>query len=257
MLSLIRYAATLFLYFFSVEPKRLIAVYPLNTNTKGKDISSNNLPARLSGVVPARGPDGIPGSSLFFKGKPNSYVTFPNRGPLDTKDAITMLAWINPYGQSGPIANFHPNGWGVHFWYIRPNRLFIRFIKRKGRRSTPPVVYRRLRPGRWAYIGASYSKRTGVASLYVNSRRVKKKYIGKFRLATNYPIRMGARIGDKRYFKGKLSCFQVFNYVLKPSEIAKRKRFCFRKGEFCLQSRSKFSTYIVCTTAQSIQQPGY
>lgn len=181
---------------------------------------------------------------MFFKGRSNSYVTLPNRGPLDTKDSITLLAWINPLGNSGPIANFHPNGWGLHWWIINNNRLFVRFVNRKKRRSTRPLIYRNLRRGKWTYVGASYNQKTGNAKLYVNSRKVAKSYIGKIRLATNYPIRMGARINDKRYYKGRISCLQVFNYELSIKEIKKRKNICFKRGKNTFFNLQNTITYI-------------
>lgn len=217
-----------------VEPKRIVAVYPLSKRYTGRDISMNNINARINNVVFAPGPYGLPGASVFFKGRKNSFITLPNRGPLDTKDSITMLAWINTFGNSGPIVNFHPNGWGVHWWVISGNRLFVRFVMRKSRRSTPPLIYRNLRPGKWMYVGTSYNKKTGKAALYVNSRKVASKYIGKFQLATNYSVRMGARIGDRRFFKGRVACLQVFNYELSIAKIKKRKHFCFKRGKKAL-----------------------
>ena len=209
-----------------------VAIFPLNGGTKGKDISTrNNARGTLSYVRPAPGPDGTRDGSYQFYGKRNSYILFPNRGGLDTKRSITLLAWILHQGRAGPIFNYMPNGWGVHFWMTTPRTLFVRFTRRKGRRFTAAVVSRRIIPGRWQFVGASYNGRTGQAKLFVNRRFTARKYIGRIRLATNYPVRMGARIGDGRYFRGRISCMQVYNGALSLRQIISKKRRCFRRSK--------------------------
>lgn len=208
-----------------------MAVYPLNRYTKGKDISFGRNPRGITGGIKyAPGPDNSPGGSIQFLGNKNSYVLFPNNGKLDTKKSITLLAWIYPSGIQGPIFNYMPNGWGLHFWLVARNTLFARFIRRKGRVATTPIYSRSVRPRKWQFVGATYDYRTGIARLFVGSRFVANKAIGRFRLATNYPVRMGARAGDKRYFKGRISCMQVFNRALNRNQILVRQRRCFRKG---------------------------
>ena len=213
-------------------------MYPLNARDGGRDITQNaNRPARLRGVYPAPGPDGEPGAAYRFTGKRNSFIEFPNRGPLDTKYSITLLAWIFPQGKPGPIANYHPNGWGVHFWLETPKTLMVRFTrrgKRGGRRRRYTVALRseRIRLNRWQFVGCSYDRKTGMARLWINNYQVAQKNIGRIRLATNYPIRMGEKIGDRRRYYGRISCFQVFNYALTRREIQGRQRTCFKQRKW-------------------------
>jgi hypothetical protein len=205
-------------------------VYPLNTNVRGRDISlSRNPTGRLVNVRPARGPDRTPGGAYQFLGRSNSYVEFRNTGKIDTRNSLTILAWIKHTGRSGPIFNYNPRGWGVHFWMISPKKLFVRFVKRN-RRMTSPVIFRGVQPRRWQYVGATYNKRTGVAKLFINNRFVARRRIGRFQLATNYPVRMGARIGDGRYFRGSISCMQVYEVALSRKRILSKKKRCFRKS---------------------------
>lgn len=211
---------------------RAVAIYPLSYRTKGRDISVFSNPAGTLGYVkPAPGPDGRPNTATRFFGKPNSYIQFPTNGRLDTKRSITLLAWIYHEGHAGPIFNYMPNGWGVHFWMVSPGTLFVRFTRRQRRGFTPHVQYRGIRPRKWQYVGATYSARTGVAKLYVNSRLVARKRIKRMRLATNYPVRMGARIGDSRFFRGRISCMQVYSVALTSRQIAARRKRCFLKGK--------------------------
>ena len=217
---------------FSPVTTRAVAIFPLNGGSRGKDISTRrNARGILSYVRPAPGPDGTRDGSYQFYGRSNSYIQFPNRGGLDTKNSITFLVWIYHQGRAGPIFNYMPNGWGVHFWMISPRTLFVRFTRRRGRRFTKAVLSRSVVPNRWQFVGATYDQRTGIAKLFVNRRFTAQKYIGKIRLATNYPVRMGARIGDGRYFRGRISCMQVYNGALSHWKIISKKRRCFRRSK--------------------------
>ena len=211
---------------------RAVAIYPLNGGVKGRDISlSKNPTAILSNVRTAPGPDRTRDGSYQFLGKSNSYLQFPNPGKLDTRRSITLMAWIYHQGRAGPIFNYMPNGWGVHFWMISPRTLFARFTRRKGRRFTKAVISRRVRPNRWQLVAATYDGRSGQAKLFVQNRFVTQKYVGRIRLATNYPVRMGARLGDTRFFFGRISCMQVYPMALTRRQILARKTRCFRKGQ--------------------------
>ena len=210
-------------------------MYPLTSRTRGRDVSLfGNPPGITRNVRLAPGPDRKPLGSYQFYGRSNSYIQFPNRGKIDTKRSITLLAWIYHQGRAGPIFNYMPNGWGVHFWMTSPRTLFARFTRRGGRRFTNAVVSRRVTPRRWQFVGATYNGRTGRAKLFVNRRFTSSKYIGRIKLATNYPARMGARIGDRRYFRGRISCMQVYDKALTARQILRRKRRCFRKGMYAL-----------------------
>ena len=209
-----------------------LAVYPLNSNTRGRDISLSRNPAgRLGRVYPDRGPDGTNGGAYRFTGSVNSYIEFRNTGKLDTRKSLTLLAWIKHTGRSGPIFNYRPNGWGVHFWMTSHRQLFIKFTRRNGYQP-PPVVYNHVKHGRWQFVGATYNRNTGRAKLFVNNRFVAQRYIGRFQLATQYPVRMGAKNDrrDRRYFKGSISCMQVYGKYLTRRQILSKKTRCFRKG---------------------------
>ena len=86
---------------------RAVAIFALNRKTRGRDVSITRNPSgKPQNVQYVTGPDGVPGSAVYFLGKPNSYIHFPNRGRLDTKDAITLIAWIKMTGRSGPIFHY-------------------------------------------------------------------------------------------------------------------------------------------------------
>ena len=234
---ILRNTATKFPFYIKTAVGRAGAVYPLSSSTRGRDVSVNgNPPGRRVNVRYTRGPDGVRGTATTFYGRSNSYIQFPNRGRLDTRLSITLLAWINHLGSAGPIFNYLPNGWGVHFWMISPSTLFARFTRRRGRRFTHAVSSRTVRPRTWQYVGATYDHRSGIARLFVNNRFVASRRIGHIRLATNYPVRMGARIGDGRYFRGSISCMQVYKKALTAGQILARRTRCFKRGMACFMS---------------------
>ena len=190
-----------------------------------------NPQGKLGYVRSAPGPDTFPGGSYQFYGRPDSYIEFPNRGKLDTRRSITIIAWIYHEGRAGPIFNYMPNGWGVHLWMVSPRTLFVRYTRRRGRKQTAALFSRKINPRTWQYIAATYDYITGYAKLYLDGKVIAQRRIGRIRLATNYPVRMGARRGDRRYFRGRISCVMVFDVALNPNQIARRKKRCFR-GEF-------------------------
>lgn len=143
---------------------------------------------------------------------------------------MTVLIWVYHKGRAGPILNYNPDKWGVHIWMVSPRTLFVRFPRRRGRVLTRVLLSRRIRPFKWNYIAASYNRRTQFGEVYINGRRVARRRIGRIRLATNYPIRLGARRGDRRSFKGRLACLQIYNTALTRRQIRARKNVCFAKG---------------------------
>lgn len=182
----------------------------------------------MVGVLPTRGPDQRRGGAYKFRGRAGSFIEFPNKGRLDTKNSMTILAYVNPE-RPGPIFNYDPKGFGMHLWMVRPNVLLARFVKRN-KKFTPPVVTNRIKPGTWNWVAATYDKNTGYARLYVDSRITAERNLGRITLATNYPVRVGARVGDRRFFRGKITCVQVFNVALTRKQIKAAKKSCFKPG---------------------------
>ena len=216
--------------FFSVIRRGAVAVYQLNSASKNRDISGYvNPPATFVGVYYALGPDNHPQGALSFRGRRNSYVLIPNNGCLDTRFSLTIIMWVYPES-SGPLLHFNPKGWGVHVWIISQFRLFARFVPRSGKSVT--AVYKRIKPRQWNYIAASYDRRTGLATLWLDSLPIIQRKIGRFRLglATNYPIVIGSKPGDRRKFRGRVACVQMYNYAMSAAQIRSKKKQCFRTG---------------------------
>lgn len=214
---------------------RPVAVYPLSSTYRGRDSLKKASTAYLSKVYSTVGPTGIPNTAYKFLGTSKSYIQFPNKGKLDTRYSTTLVAWIYPV-KPGPIFNYQTNGWGSHFWVTNPKQLFVRFVKRKGG-FTGAVVANVLEPRKWNYVAAVYNKKTGIASLWKNGRRVASRRVGRFELRTQYDVRMGARTGDGRYFKGRIACMQIYNYAL-PARRQLAVMFRCTKGKFYIPTQT-------------------
>ena len=218
-----------YFYFTALPPA--MAFFPLTTKYGSRDTSpTRNKAGKMVGISPAKGPDGQFGGAYKFRGRRDSFIEFPNNGRLDTKYSITILAYVNPEAP-GPIFNYDPKGFGVLLWMVRPNVLFARFVKRN-KKFTQPVVTNKVKPGTWNWVAATYDKVTGYARLYVDSRKTAERNLGPIRLATNYPVRMGARVRDRRFFRGKITCVQVFNVALNEKQIQNARQSCFKPGGF-------------------------
>lgn len=219
-----------FYYVFSIAVTGSAAarvIYPLNGVTRGRDISINrNRAARLVNVKPAPGPDGLPLGSYYLQGIANSYILFPNKGCLDTKNSLTIVVWVYPEG-SGPIFHYFPRGWGVHLWMKNPRTLLVKFVPRS-LQTISVVTSRRIKPKTWNYIAATYDYVTGLATLWNDAIPISQRNIGKIQLATNYPAISGKKPRDRRIFRGRIACLQIYDRALTGRQLRRIKKKCFR-----------------------------
>ena len=168
------------------------AIYPLSGVTGGKDISRNrNIPARIHNVRPATGPDRLPSGAQKFRGLPNSYIYFPNNGNLDTKNSITIIAWIKPMS-SGPILHFRKNSWnGVHLWIVggaKKRQLFVRFSSRLPRR-VKAIKSSAIKMKQWNFVAATYNGRNGRGILWSNGIPVAQRKVKIYQaLSVNHSV---------------------------------------------------------------------
>ena len=207
-----------------------IAIYPLGGATKTTDLSQyKNPPAKLVRVSLTRGPDNNPRGATYFSGR--GYVLIPNNGCLDTRFSMTIIAWVYPE-RPGPILHFNPRGWGVHLWMTRANELFVRFVPRSGKR-VKAVTSRSVKRYSWNFIAATYDHVTGLATLWRNGLPIAQRMLGKFPrgLATNHAAVVGRKPGDKRHFRGRISCLQVYNFAMTGSQIHAKMTRCFKPGK--------------------------
>ncbi|CAB4020375.1 C-type mannose receptor 2 [Paramuricea clavata] len=203
-----------------------VGLFPLDKTFGGKDVV-NQENVILKHVQLTTGPDERK-TAYEFSGNKDSYIEIPQTSHLDTQYSMTLLAAIFPTGKNGPIMHYSAEKWGVHFWQYNENQLFVRFVTRDGV-FTQPLAARVLQPNKWNEVGASYDNLTGVAQLWHDGKMVKSRNIGQIQLRTQFPIRLGADSRDKRQFKGKISCLQIYNRALTAEQVGSL-RNCPVKG---------------------------
>ena len=205
-----------------------MGLYPFDPISKGRDVSPNKAPnAKFINVALTQGPDGRPNSAVKFFGLPNSYVQIPNNGKLRANRALSMFAWIKPQGNAGPIINYNVGpAWETHLWLKNPRTLLARFVKIGGV-FNPAVTKTALRQNAWSFVGATYDG--NFARLWVNGKNLATRKIPRIRLSTFGPVRIGAKIGDPRYFKGAVACVQLYRVALHKKQIKRAMKGCIRR----------------------------
>ena len=206
-------------------------MYPFTIASKNRDISGyKNPPAEFVGVRYSFGPDKNPHGALDFSGKRNSYVRIPNNGCLDTRYSMTIALWVYPES-AGPLVHYNPNGWGVHLWIVRPCSVYVGFVARSGKSLIS--MKKEIPKGQWSHLALTYNDKNHLATLWLNSIPIDQRRVGRSPsgLATNFPIVVGGTPRDKRKFRGKISCLQIYNFPLNKAEIYSKMTRCFSRGE--------------------------
>lgn len=209
----------------------------MNSRYATREIKNRQPQGNALGVHLEAGPDGKAGGSYQFEGKADSYIEFPNNGGLDAQYSMTMLCWVYPQNLEGPIFNYKTSGqWGVHMWMVA-GKLFARFNHRNYA-FTPHLLSNHLLPlNQWYYVGASYDHHTGIAKLWLNGQQVLQLHIGaKIILGTQDSARMGAKGGDGRYLKGRVTDMKIYDVALTMEQINAVKHA--NQGNFSFLSRA-------------------
>ena len=209
-----------------------VAVYQFSGVSTNRDISGYvNPPAKFVGVYYSRGPDKNPKGALSFRGISHSYVLIPNNGCLDTKFSITILFWVYPE-TTGPLVHFNPNGRGVNLSIMKGYKLYFGVMPRSGKSGKR--FYYPIKPRIWSYIGATYNQKTELATLWIENIAVKQIRIRGLGLglATNHPIFIGQIPRDRRKFRGRISCLQIYNYAMDGVKMRSKMTRCYKSGVF-------------------------
>ena len=222
-----------------IRRRGAVAIYQFTSASETRDISGYvNPPAKFIGVYFSRGPGNEKGA-VTFRGTSNSFVIVPNNGCLDTKNSMTIIFWLYPRAP-GPLLLFSPKG--VFVAINRSFKLVAGFRPRSGKSVT--TVRAGIPRNQWSYIAITYDHLAGLATVLRDSVSVAQTRIGRFRfgLATNYPILIGRRPRDRRYFHGEISCLQIYNYAMDGVQIRSKMTSCFTPGlyELPLKLRHKF-----------------
>ncbi|XP_078681207.1 uncharacterized protein LOC144916088 [Branchiostoma floridae x Branchiostoma belcheri] len=204
-----------------------VGLWPLNSQHGALDTTGNGNDGVARGTQLAEGPYGNADGAFLFSGNANSYMDIPNNGKLDVRYSYTILAHIFPTGRAGPIFNYvgNFNRWAVHLWHTAPTELFMRTVGRNGYFS-PDVRRRVLQQNAWNYVGGTYDSSTGIAAIWNNGELVGQVNIGVPSVASQYPVRVAVRDGDRRYYSGRIACLQLYNYAMTRDQIVEARDTC-------------------------------
>lgn len=226
----------MFVFLFQDVPLP-VALFSLNGANGTVDMSPNGATKAVSNNIKfAPGPFGNPNGSFYFSGINSSYVKLRKSGQLDTRFSIAVFAWVHLDNSSGPIYKHELS----NKYYGLLLRVFhstlgvkVRYIDRKTSFSYLLFKKNVLEAYSWNFIGTTYDYHTGVATIFVNNNTVMLKYIkAKMELATDSSVRIGAMKKQKLYFRGRISCLQVYDQALSVDQIIKVKARCNQTGKY-------------------------
>ena len=209
----------MYLLFLAVpEP---VAFYPLNASYKAAEKENRQPYGILGDVSVTKGPYNKPGGAYMFYGTASSYIEFPNKGSMDTQYSISLMCWVQPAGQGGPLFSYGGSNWGVHMG-IEEGKLFIRIVQRRSFHQLSSIRTPEVLPvGKWVHVAASYDHARGSNSLYINGHLKASHNIGiGYQIATNtQKVQMGSKDGRDENFKGKIAEMKVYDVALNKAQI--------------------------------------
>ena len=208
-----------------------IALYPLNEQYGTRDISQQkNPPGKATGVALGPGYYGQPAGSYYFSGSSSSFIELPNNEALDARYSMTFVAFIKPESSTGPLFSYRMNNKeGVRVWLENPSKLNALFEIRDN--ILPfSIDSDKIRLKLWNYVAASYDNSAGTTKLWIDGREVASLNVGKFEIATQGDVRIGAVAGGLQFYKGEIACVQIYNKSLSEQEINAVRDRCPVKG---------------------------
>ena len=232
LLKYIFYLLTCFL--FQADPLPM-ALFSLSGTNGTVDMSPNVATKAVSNNITfAPGPFGNPNGSFFFSGDENSYVELKNAGELDSRFSIGVFAWVHLHNSSGTIYSHEPEDHGFSLQVVHSTLgVRVRYMDRKTLKSYLLYKEKVLKADAWNFIGTTFDYHTGVATIFVNNNTVMLNIIeAKMELATDSNVRIGATRKKKLYFRGRISCLQVYDQALSVDQIIKVKTTCSQTSTY-------------------------
>ena len=194
-----------------------VAFYPLNARYKAAEKENRQPKGALEDVTATNGPYNEPGGAYMFHGTVSSYIEFLIKGGLDTRLPITLMCWVQPGGQDGPLFSYGKDGRGIQIWITQSRfHLILSDLPASGLLSTevlPTEV--------WVHVATTYDYHTGNGSLFINGHlSVSDPTRISYENSNNADkLRMGVRVNDKSFFKGKIAEMKVYDVGLNEAQI--------------------------------------
>ena len=170
-----------------------VAFYPLNVSYKAEEMDNRQRQGILKDVVITNGPYNEPGGAYMFYGTGSSYIEFPNGGGLDTRFSISLMCWVEPGGQDGPLYSYGASNLGFHMGIVG-GKLSIRIVERSSFNQLASITTLEVLPvGKWVHVATNYYHGSGNGALYINGHLRASRNVGRgYQIATNtQKVRMG------------------------------------------------------------------
>ncbi|MFB3092022.1 MAG: LamG domain-containing protein [Dehalococcoidia bacterium] len=128
---------------------------------------------------------------------------------------------------SGPIVEWDRGGpgcfCGVHLWqhYHTADRFTGLFANLEDTQGRPHILQAAevITQNDWNHVAVTYSKTTGLATLYVNGVSVASKDVGSFTPQTSTQLHIGRRMSDGYSFSGLIDEIAIYSRALTAAEI--------------------------------------
>jgi uncharacterized repeat protein (TIGR01451 family) len=176
-------------------PAGLVGWWPLEGDAA--DLAGANAGVLLGNP---RFTNGLVGQAISFDGTDDE-VRIPASRSLDVGlgDGLTLETWIQVPGlaRRGPVFEWDAPVQGVQLWVSvqSPGSLFVNLVDTNDTLhffNSPGGV---LQANVWQHIALTYSKTTGLATLYVNGTNVTQQNVGVFTPKTGTDLLLGRRAG--------------------------------------------------------------
>ena len=195
------------------------AFYPLDGEYEAAE-KENKQPSGIRGAVAlTAGPYTESTGAYNFLGNSTSYIEFPSdRIQVPQPHSITLMCWVQPGGQDGPLYSYGQSDHGPGIW-IKLNGKFYHEIT-DGQVFTNVIVSdASLVVGEWVHVAATYNHNTGENSLYINGVLNKSLYNGTAHLFSTHHLEALMGVKGDAYFKGKLAQMKIYDAALDEAQI--------------------------------------
>ncbi|PFX12464.1 Neuropilin-1 [Stylophora pistillata] len=214
-----------------------VAIFTLRGANGTVDLSRNGATkAKSNNITFEPGPCGNPNGSFFFSGMNDSFVHLENNGELDTRLSTSILAWVYLQNSTSFIYKYETvYNFSTCSLIVVPQSLGVQvtYIDRKTLKEYSLHKKNILNSDKWNFIGTTYDYHTGIATIFVNNSVVTQKVLKvKMELGTASEVLIGGSTRSNKFFRGRISCLQVYDQALSVDQIIKVKSRCNQTAQF-------------------------
>ena len=190
------------------------AFYPVDGEYEAAEKENKQLSGIRGAVALTAGPyTGSTGAYKFF-GNSTSYIKLPyDRLQASQPHSITLMCWVEPGGQDGPLFSYGQTYYGLGIWIKLNGKFYYEITNGQVFTDASLVV------GEWVHVAATYNHKTGQNSLYINGVLNKSQNIGTAHLISIHDPKALMGVKGDAYFKGKIAQMKIYDSALDKAQI--------------------------------------